>query len=64
MKFLKQPDDKGEAKDIQVNRVVEITIQCECGYWGKQKGGPTGDGKAVFQCPECKGLNWMKWSLD
>lgn len=65
MKFLKQsnPESKKKEDGIQVKKVIEVTVQCDCGFWGKMKGGEVEDGKAVFQCPECQELNWVKWFL-
>lgn len=61
MEFLKGLLNKEEAS-IEVKKSLRITIQCDnCDYWGKMDGGTLETEQAVFACPECKTLKYIKW---
>lgn len=61
MEFLKRLTGS-DGQTIEVKKALAITVQCEkCDYWGKMDGGEIEGGKAVFQCPVCKTLNYVAW---
>lgn len=64
MKFLKEVNEPSEKKEnaIEIKRQISVNANCEyCDFSGLMKGGETEAGKAVFMCPECKSLLWVKW---
>ena len=66
MKFLKKPKQEDDLNErIEVVSLYELLLDCQsCGNLAKMKGGPTGDNKASFQCPDCNFINIIKWNID
>lgn len=66
MKFLEsnEPIDKN-GNVIKIDRLIPFMLDCDaCGKTSKMDGGPTGDGKAIYQCPDCNSLKTIKWEFD
>lgn len=67
MKYLKKLESEEEKKEqeIVVHRIMKMSIDClYCFKYCEMEGGPIGDRKAQFLCPECKRVNEVRWDFD
>jgi hypothetical protein len=68
MRFLiVNKDSKTDVPEnvVKILRLISMNLECDaCGEFSKMDGGPTGDGKAIYQCPKCDVLKTIRWEFD